>query len=138
MFSFQFIFKHFHSGNRSRAPSPQTPVRNILNLCSSVAAVALRKYAYTCFPGLVYNECQVTLPFLQIYPSMSVPNNNYCKRLLLSRWWNVWNTIWFGTKTCHDRTLFLLKKTIIIIPYTVHFGIIMRYQPGPIKLSFLA
>jgi len=32
---------------------------------------------------------------------------------------------------------FLLKKTIIIIPCTVHFGIIMLYQPGPIKLSFL-
>ena len=88
-----------------------------MNLCSSVTAAALRKYVYTCFPGLVYNECQVTLLFLQIYPSMSVPNNSYCKRLLLSRWWNVWNTIRFGTKTCHDRTFFLLKKTIISCTY---------------------
>ena len=31
---------------------------------------------------------------------------------------------------------FLLKKTIIIIPCSVHVGRIMRYQPGPIKLSF--
>ena len=33
----------------------------------------IRKYVYTCFPGLVYNECQVTLLILQIYSSMSVP-----------------------------------------------------------------
>ena len=89
-----------------------------MNLCSSVTGAALRKYVYTCFPGLVYNECQVTLLFLQIYFSMSVPNNSYCKRLLLSRLWNVWNTIRFGTKTCHDKTFFLLKKTINC--YTLH------------------
>ena len=35
------------------------------------------------------------------------------------------------------KDFFLLKKTIIFIPCTVHFGIIMRYQPGPINLSFL-
>ena len=56
-----------------------------MNLCSSVTAAALRKYVYTCFPGLVYNECQVTLLFLQIYPSMSVPNNSYCNRVLYSQ-----------------------------------------------------
>ena len=39
----------------------------------SGTAAAMRKYVYTCFPGLVYNECQVTLLILQIYPSMSVP-----------------------------------------------------------------
>ena len=140
LFFCQFIFKHCLQWKQVESPKPTDPSkeRNILNLCSSVTAVALRKNVYTCFPGLVYNECQVTLPFLQIYPSMSVPNNSYCKRLLLSRWWDVWITIRFGTKTCHDRTFFLLKKTIIIIPCTVHFGIIMRYQPGPIKLSFLA
>ena len=48
-------------------------------------AAALRKYVYTCFPGLVYNECQVTLLFLQIYPSMSVPNNTYCNMVLYSQ-----------------------------------------------------
>ena len=84
----QVIFKHCLQWKRVESAKPTDPYkeRNILNLCLSVTAVALRKYVYTCFPGLVYNECQVTLPFLQIYPSMSVPNNSYCKRLLLSRW----------------------------------------------------
>ena len=39
----------------------------------SGTAATMRKYVYTCFPGLVYNECQVTLLILQIYSSMSVP-----------------------------------------------------------------
>ena len=76
------------------------------------------------------------------------------------------NNIGFQTKTCHvyDRTFFLLKKTIISLcayrcppslrkksgrgtsvdrlnnNYPLHCttcGRIIRYQPGPIKLSFL-
>ena len=36
----------------------------------SGTAATMRKYVYTCFPGLVYNECQVTLLILQIYSSI--------------------------------------------------------------------
>ena len=36
----------------------------------SSTAATIRKYVYTCFPGLVYNECQVTLLILQIYSSI--------------------------------------------------------------------
>ena len=130
---FVFFFKHCLQWKQVESPKPTDPSKEhfefmLISYCCRSA----------CFPGFVYNECQVTLPFLQIYLSMSVPNNSFCKRLLLSRWWNVWNNIIrFGTKTCHDRTFFLLKKTIIIIPCSVHVGRIMRYQPGPIKLSFL-
>ena len=39
----------------------------------SGTAATMRKYVYTCFPGLAYNECQFSLLILQIYSSMSGP-----------------------------------------------------------------
>ena len=37
----------------------------------------------------------------------------------------------------YEVTLDLEQKPAMIISCTVHFGRIMQYQPGPIKLSFL-
>ena len=40
-------------------------------------------------------------------------------------------------RACLQATLDLEQKPAMIISCTVHFGRIMQYQPGPIKLSFL-
>ena len=85
----------------------------LISYCCRPEKVRLHLFSWPCLQWMSsYFAFLTNLPFYE-----SVPNNSYCKRLLLSRWWNVWNTIRFGTKTCHDRTFFLLKKTIIPCTY---------------------
>ena len=68
----QFIFKYFLQWKQGESSKPTDPSKKCLK-DQVLHSAAMRKYVYTCFPGLVYNECQVTLLILQIYPSMSVP-----------------------------------------------------------------
>ena len=68
----RFILKCFLQRKQGENSKPTDPSKKCLK-DQVLHSAAMRKYVYTCVPGLVYSECQVTLLILQIYPSMSVP-----------------------------------------------------------------